>query len=641
MKINKIILRFVLMLVFASSSVPTSLFAQEIPPTAVRVSGAPDAASALRFQTGLEKLLDAINRYETEKRDLFPPGQASNSLKALVTQLGLESRYDTLQVVLQSLPNQLFETRGLHVYQNGGEYPGWQELALTLDKNAGLIGARMVSESYSIDKYLAATERIPVEDQKRAADALELFTTAFKKKDAKSLSAMMAKDAVITSVSKNKTTGIETVSRMDADGFVKRTRERTFASRDDIDLIFEEPQYLPHVDLEGVVGVVARQNLITSRFTDVGWLFLAIDIDQNPPKILVRHWQEERIQPVKIPAEAKAIKVKPMFWTKDVRSSTEMEGAAPGEGIVTFIIKDPDLVQGFNAPNLNGWLGTGQLKFTNVTVRPDNSLAHGKDSLVVRYEIASMDPVQEFLLDIDFRETNTIAGFQGKVRIFPGKETHVVLELTDPRQPEPKRPALNPYGMAMLITNVRQPSVLVMTKEGHPLFSMDGDNTNVVSVNLLEGEYRLEISRYNYEPVVQDVSVYRAGNTRVEVLLPRIPPAPAPPGGRKKTVKPKPQPVEKKPVSTGVIADADTSRVKTEQVKTSAEKTAPEEKAVTSKGKKQTEQEENVEPAVRKSRFVYWIAGGAIVIGGTVLVLNNAGGGSQGIPTPPGPPTGL
>jgi hypothetical protein len=522
---------------------PLHTFAQEIPATVVRTSGASDATSENNFNQRLEQILAALNAWHDDKKDAFPAGPGISNLKTLVNKLGLRSIYDTVRVQLLQIGPQQFETRGLHIMQEGGAYPGWQELVLTLDKNAAVLGARMADEAYSMDKYLASDRRIVVEDQQRAEEALNLFQALFSNKDSKGLAAMIAKDASIVSATRNKTTGRLEYVRMDSDAFLKRTRERTFASRDDIDFSLTDAKFIAHKDLDGVVGVIAKQTLVTSRFTDVGYVFLAIDVDQSPPKILIRHWQEDPITRVPVPTEARAQKRQLFWYTKDVRSVDAAEFRGLSEGRLKIILKSKTSLEGFNAGNMRGWLNTGQLRFDRIQIIDGGTGIRGNDTLLVMYTFTPSEPTQEFLLGIDFRETGSIAGYSGKVRVFPGRETEVVVQLLQPGETEPKVPVLNADGNLLLVTNVRQPNVMVMTPDGILLRSVSGDETNMLSMTLLEGNYRIEISRYNYEPVIKDITISRGTTERLEVLLPRIPVVP-------RTTKKK---NETKPIRTGAV----------------------------------------------------------------------------------------
>jgi Tfp pilus assembly protein FimV len=58
-----------------------------------------------------------------------------------------------------------------------------------------------------------------------------------------------------------------------------------------------------------------------------------------------------------------------------------------------------------------------------------------------------------------------------------------------------------------------------------------------------------------------------------------------------------------------------------------------------SRRKKQEDTEDApVNGIVYKNRFMYWIAGGVVIAGGTVYLLNRTAAPSEGIPTPPSPP---
>ena len=85
--------------------------------------------------------------------------------------------------------------------------------------------------------------------------------------------------------------------------YQKRTKKeyiqnlkKVFAGNKYINVVFDEVEVIQHPKLTDIYGVTLKQEWNTTRYRDVGFVFLMIDFqDENNPLIQVRTWQPEKV----------------------------------------------------------------------------------------------------------------------------------------------------------------------------------------------------------------------------------------------------------------------------------------------------------------------------------------------------------
>jgi len=137
---------------------------------------------------------------------------------------------------------------------------------------------------------------------------VENFRTAYNRKDIDLLGKVFSEDALIITgkIIKVKPTDVDIMGRnipQEKIIYNKQTKSeylsamrRIFAANSYINIKFEEVEVVQHKKFPDYYGVTIKQYWNTTRYSDVGYVFLLIDFsDENNPIIHVRTWQPSSI----------------------------------------------------------------------------------------------------------------------------------------------------------------------------------------------------------------------------------------------------------------------------------------------------------------------------------------------------------
>lgn len=183
----------------------------------------------------------------------------------------------------------------------------FQNMVFTFDTQGDLTDVNMAIEKHNYADVIL--ENIPEEDLARRQvilDFVEVFRTAYNRKDINYLNQVYSNDALIITgkVLKKKDPKKDTNNLMSSLGNVQveyqiqnkeqyiEKLKRTFKRNSYINIKFEDVSVIKHAKRPNIYGVTLKQYWNSSTYSDVGWLFLMINFEDSlNPSIEVRTWQ--------------------------------------------------------------------------------------------------------------------------------------------------------------------------------------------------------------------------------------------------------------------------------------------------------------------------------------------------------------
>ena len=138
-------------------------------------------------------------------------------------------------------------------------------------------------------------------------DFVENYRTSYNRKDLDYIESVFSDNALIITgkVIREKPKSDYAMRSLSTEKIVyqKRTKKeyiqnlkKVFAGNKYINVVFDEVEVIQHPKLTDIYGVTLKQEWNTTRYRDVGFVFLMIDFqDENNPLIQVRTWQPEKV----------------------------------------------------------------------------------------------------------------------------------------------------------------------------------------------------------------------------------------------------------------------------------------------------------------------------------------------------------
>lgn len=202
-----------------------------------------------------------------------------------------------------------FEVRNIPVFiKEAPEGENYEETVLVFN-NEGIIENFYISIGTNrVNEILR--EANDVTDLRRrqiVLDFVENFRTSYNRRDIQFLENVFSDDALIITGSviktKPQTTDMLTANlsnekivytRRSKEEYLKGLRS-VFKVNEYINILFEELEVMKHGKYPEIYGVTLKQLWNTTRYSDVGYVFLMIDFkDEENPIIHVRTWQPEK-----------------------------------------------------------------------------------------------------------------------------------------------------------------------------------------------------------------------------------------------------------------------------------------------------------------------------------------------------------
>jgi len=202
-----------------------------------------------------------------------------------------------------------YQVRNIPVSMMAAEEDGKdQELVLNLTKNGDIDNISIAIEANKYKEIMAEHES--VEDLFRRqviVDFVENYRTSYNRKDLKYIESVFSDNALIITgkVVREKPKSDFAMRSLSPEKIVyqKKTKgeyiaslKKVFASNRYLNVVFDEVEVIQHPKLTDIYGVTLKQEWNSSRYRDVGFVFLMIDFqDELHPLIQVRTWQPEKL----------------------------------------------------------------------------------------------------------------------------------------------------------------------------------------------------------------------------------------------------------------------------------------------------------------------------------------------------------
>lgn len=183
-----------------------------------------------------------------------------------------------------------------------------QELVVNLNAAGQIDDICIAIEANKYKEIMAEHES--VEDLYRRqviVDFVENYRTSYNRKDLKYIESVFSDNALIITgkVIREKPKSDYAMRSLSQEKIVyqKRTKaeyienlKKVFAGNKYINVLFDEVEVIQHPKLTDIYGVTLKQEWNSSRYSDVGFVFLMIDFqDELHPLIQVRTWQPEKL----------------------------------------------------------------------------------------------------------------------------------------------------------------------------------------------------------------------------------------------------------------------------------------------------------------------------------------------------------
>lgn len=183
----------------------------------------------------------------------------------------------------------------------------FQSMVFTFSPTGELTDVNMAIEKHNYSDVIL--ENIPEEDLARRQvilDFVEVFRTAYNRKDIEYLNKVYSNDALIITgkvlkkkdPKKDQNNMMSTLGNVAVEYQIQNKEQyieklkKTFKRNSYINIKFEDVSVIKHPKRDKIYGVTLKQYWNSSTYSDVGWLFLMINFEDSlNPSIEVRTWQ--------------------------------------------------------------------------------------------------------------------------------------------------------------------------------------------------------------------------------------------------------------------------------------------------------------------------------------------------------------
>lgn len=183
-----------------------------------------------------------------------------------------------------------------------------QELVFTLDKRGEISDVSIAIEEHKYKEIMAEHETVQDLYRRQViVDFVESYRTSYNRKDIEYIESVFSDNALIITgkVIKEKPKSDYALRSLSTERVVyqKRTKKeyitnlkRAFSVNKYINVVFDEVEVIQHPKFTDIYGVTLKQEWYSDRYSDVGFVFLMIDFqDELHPLIQVRTWQPEKV----------------------------------------------------------------------------------------------------------------------------------------------------------------------------------------------------------------------------------------------------------------------------------------------------------------------------------------------------------
>lgn len=183
-----------------------------------------------------------------------------------------------------------------------------QELVFSLDKKGVINDVSIAIEEHKYKEIMSEHESVQDLYRRQViVDFVESYRTSYNRKDIDYIESVFSDNALIITgkVIKEKPKSDYALRSLSSERVVyqKKTKKeyianlkRAFSVNKYINVVFDEVEVIQHPKFTDIYGVTLKQEWYSDRYSDVGFVFLMIDFqDELHPLIQVRTWQPEKV----------------------------------------------------------------------------------------------------------------------------------------------------------------------------------------------------------------------------------------------------------------------------------------------------------------------------------------------------------
>lgn len=251
---------------------------------------------------------EAVMNGDKPKMDKTLTDDARKTLNAMWKMSPMSCPVSKIEEICLETPNG-YQVRNIPVSMMAAEESGKeQELVLNLTRNGIIDNISIAIEANKYKEIMAEHES--VEDLFRRqviVDFVENYRTSYNRKDLKYIESVFSDNALIITgkVVREKPKSDFAMRSLSPEKIIyqKKTKgeyiaslKKVFAANSYLNIVFDEVEVIQHPKLTDIYGVTLKQEWNSSRYHDVGFVFLMIDFqDELHPLIQVRTWQPEKL----------------------------------------------------------------------------------------------------------------------------------------------------------------------------------------------------------------------------------------------------------------------------------------------------------------------------------------------------------
>ncbi|MBO8131723.1 MAG: hypothetical protein H0Z29_09450 [Candidatus Marinimicrobia bacterium] len=275
-----------------------------------------------------QKLSKTLSRILLESNRVFKGAGNLESVRDYFTDEGFNNFKDIVEKtkpytakkrynlnVIEVVTSGLFEVRGIKVHVDVGETEASpvQYLVFSFNKKGKIARVRYSIPAHNYQDILnEGIGDIDKARRQKILEFLEVFGTAYSRKDADFLEKIFSDDALIISgtvlYKKPEFNDLMTCANKPPEKivqyrqytkkqYIERLRKYIFPSNSYINLKFEDIKIIRHRKMDKVYGIKLKQHWKAEKYEDVGYLFLTVYFwKEDNPVILVRVWQDTAFQ---------------------------------------------------------------------------------------------------------------------------------------------------------------------------------------------------------------------------------------------------------------------------------------------------------------------------------------------------------
>lgn len=258
-------------------------------------------------------LNEANKKYElnTSLKDIrsyFTAG-AYNNFEDLIKKTEMYASEKEYQKYLITTQDGYYEVRNIKVRVQMGRTKGnpFNNLVFVFNKDGLIVNVHFALEKHHYEQIIQQGKELKdVAFREKILSFIEIYRTAYNRKDYKFIETTLSKDALIIvgHVIKSKPQEIDYYQSLSDEKieFIRLSKteylnrlKKVFAKNDFVRILFDEINIERHPTIDKIYGVQLKQRWNSSTYSDEGYLFLMIDfIEMNEPIIHVRAWQPDK-----------------------------------------------------------------------------------------------------------------------------------------------------------------------------------------------------------------------------------------------------------------------------------------------------------------------------------------------------------